>query len=196
MNYGKFNERGLNLMAKVLFVVDMLNDFMDPQGTLYCGDEARKIIPFIKRKIEEYGEKGDPVIYICDSHDKDDKEFTKFPPHAVMGTWGAEIISELKPHEESGLVHIVEKQRYSGFHNTDLDVILKNICSERGCSSEELVVEVVGNCTNICVLYTVEELCNRDIQTVVLRDGVASFDQAAHDFVLGQIQSVLGAKVV
>ena len=127
-------------MAKVLLVIDMLNDFMDPQGTLYCGDEARKIIPFIKRKIDEYEKKGEPVIYICDSHDEDDKEFTKFPPHAIKGTWGAEIISELKPHE-SGLVRIVEKQHIVVFI-TQIWSNLKNICSERGCSSEELV-EVV-----------------------------------------------------
>lgn len=183
-------------MAKVLLVVDMLNDFMDPQGALYCGDEARKIIPFIKRKVEEYGEKGDPVIYICDSHDKNDKEFTKFPPHAVTGTWGAEIIPELKPRKGQASVRIIEKQRYSGFYNTDLDEILRNVCREKGCSLEDLEVEVVGNCTNICVLYTVEELCNRDIKTLVWRDGVASFDQAAHDFILGQMENVLGAKVV
>ncbi|WP_227763777.1 cysteine hydrolase family protein [Zhaonella formicivorans] len=182
-------------MARVLFVVDMLNDFMDPRGALYCGDEARKIIPFIKTKIEEYLQSGDAVIYICDSHDENDKEFAKFPPHAVRGTWGAEIIPELKPDSESGLVHIVEKQRYSGFHNTDLDKILQNICHHKGCTLEGLAVEVVGNCTNICVLYTVEELCNRDIKTIVCRGGVASFDQAAHEFVLGQMQSVLGAKV-
>lgn len=183
-------------MIKVLFVVDMLNDFMDPCGVLYCGDEARKIIPFIKNKIEEYLQQGDPVIYICDNHDKDDKEFTKFPPHAVQGTWGAEIIPELKPREDSDLIHIIKKQRYSAFYNTNLDEILNDICRKRNCSPEDLEVEVVGNCTNICVLYTVEELCNRDIKTVVYEEGVASFDQAAHEWVLGQMQKVLGAKVI
>lgn len=186
----------MTFLTKVLFVIDMLNDFMDPQGALYCGDEARKIVPFIKQKIEEYMQNSDPVIFICDSHDEDDKEFSKFPPHAVKGSWGAEIIPELKPQEGTGLVNIVKKQRYSGFHNTNLDEILKYICRERGCSREDLEVEVVGNCTNICVLYTVEELCNRDIQAVVWRDGVASFDQTAHEFVLGQMEKVLGAKVL
>lgn len=183
------------LVAKVLFVVDMLNDFMDPQGTLYCGDEARKIIPFIEEKIKEYLHNKEPVIYICDSHDEDDKEFAKFPPHAVKGSWGAEIIPELKPQKNQDWVKIVKKQRYSGFYNTELDEILQDYCRQKGCSLEDLEVEVVGNCTNICVLYTVEELCNRDIKAVVLRNGVASFDQAAHEFVLGQMERVLGAKV-
>jgi nicotinamidase/pyrazinamidase len=174
----------------------MLNDFMDPKGAIYCGDEARKIIPFIEGKIKEYLQNDDFIIYICDSHDKDDEEFTKFTPHAIEGTWGAEIIPELRPQGESELVKIIKKQRYSGFHNTNLDEILKHICGKRNSSLEELEVEVVGDCTNICVLYTVEELCNRDINTVVYQDGVASFDQAAHEFALGQMESVLGAKII
>ncbi len=183
-------------MVRVLFVVDMLNDFMDAQGALYCGDKAREIIPFIKNKIDEYLQNGESVIYICDSHAENDKEFAKFPRHAVKGTWGAEIIPELKPPGGSKLIHIVEKQRYSGFYNTDLDAILSNICRDKGSSLEELEVTVVGNCTNICVLYTVEELCNRDISTVVPSAGVAGFDQNAHNFVLEQMKTVLGAKVI
>lgn len=186
----------MDFLVKVLFIVDMLNDFMDPSGALYCGDEARKIIPFIQNKMAEYLQKGDPVIYICDDHDEKDKEFTKFPPHAVGGTWGAEIIPELKPQEDSDLIQIIKKQRYSGFHNTNLDEILQNIYRERNCSLEDLEVEVVGNCTNICVLYTVEELCNRDIKTIVYEKGVASFDQAAHNWALEQMRKVLGAKVI
>jgi nicotinamidase/pyrazinamidase len=162
---------------------------------MYCGDEASKIIPFIEGKVKEYVQNGDSVIYICDSHAEDDLEFTKFSPHAIKGTWGAEIISELKPKEDSDLVKIIEKQRYSGFHNTALDEILKNICRVRGGSLQDLEIEVVGNCTNICVLYTVEELCNRDLKTVVFRDGVASFAQEAHEFALEQMENVLGAQV-
>ena len=182
-------------MVKVLFVVDMLNDFMDPQGAMYCGADAREIIPPIEVKISEYLQQGNPVIYICDSHDQDDLEFTKFPPHAIKGTWGAEIIPELSPKEAPSLVKIIEKQRYSGFHNTDLEEILHDICRARESTTEDLQVEVTGNCTNICVLYTVEELCNRDIEAIVLRDAVTSFDKAAHEFALGQLETVLGAKI-
>ncbi|HAG08307.1 MAG TPA: cysteine hydrolase, partial [Desulfotomaculum sp.] len=53
-----------------------------------------------------------------------------------------------------------------------------------------------GVCTNICVLYTVEELCNRDYKVVVYRQGVASFDLQAHNWALVQMESVLGAKVI
>ena len=37
----------------------------------------------------------------------------------IYGTWGADIIEELKPHEED---IVVRKQRYDGFFGTNLDL--------------------------------------------------------------------------
>lgn len=182
-------------MVKVLVIVDMLNDFMDPMGALFCGDEARQIIPVIKGKLKEYVSNGQAVIYICDSHAADDREFTRFPSHAVKGTWGAEIIPELKMPEAGSQAYYITKQRYSAFYNTGLDDLLQQICREQGGSLADLEVEVTGNCTNICVLYTVEELCNRDIKTVVLKNAVASFDRHAHQQALEQMEKVLGAEL-
>jgi len=82
----------------------------------------------------------------------------------------------------------VPKSRYSGFCKTNLNDILRDLDPE--------IVEVVGVCTNICVLYTVEKLRNRDYKVVVHRDGVASFDQDAHLWALKQMESVLGAEIL
>jgi nicotinamidase/pyrazinamidase len=45
-------------------------------------------------------------------------------------------------------------------------------------------------------MYTVEELRNRDIKTIVYKKGVASFDEEAHKFALNQMKAVLGAEVI
>lgn len=173
-------------MGKVaLIVADMLRDFMEPQGTLYLGGEARKIIPFVARKIEETRAAGGVVIYVCDAHAPDDKEFQLFAPHAVKGTRGAEIISELKVRPGD---HRVEKASYSCFHNTVMDDILKQEQVER--------VEIVGVCTSICVIETVKELYDRGIPCLVYREGVADFDPEGHAFALKYMQRVLGATVV
>ena len=66
---------------KSLFIIDMLKDFINKDGALYCGDQSRKIIPFVKEKIEEFHQRGDLVIFVCDSHDEDDLEFKTFPKH-------------------------------------------------------------------------------------------------------------------
>jgi len=171
---------------RALFVVDMLRAFLEPRRPLYCGDEARKIIPFVRSKVEEFKKAGEPVYFICDSHDENDKEFERFPKHAVKGTEEARLIPELEDLSEGGV--FIYKRRYSAFYDTVLDDYLR--------ANRPDVVEVVGVCTNICVLYTVEELCNRDIRVRVFRQGVASFDKNAHEWALKQMEQVLGAEVV
>ena len=78
-----------------LMVADMLNDFIDPQGSLYVGPTGREIIPFVAAKIEATRRQGGVVIFVCDAHAKDDREFKYFHPHAVKGSWGSRVIPEL-----------------------------------------------------------------------------------------------------
>ena len=73
-------------MGNVLLVVDMLVGFMVEGHNLYCGNESRKIIPKICTLIEDHQSRGDPVIFVCDSHEPDDLEFEMFPVHCVKGT--------------------------------------------------------------------------------------------------------------
>ena len=167
-----------------LIVVDMLNDFMDEKGALYCGQSARDIIPFIKARIETFRKDGDPVIYLQDSHAEDDKEFEKFPRHSVTGTWGHQIIPELTPQQSDV---VIQKRRYSGFFDTELSDLL-----DRHNIQD---VEVVGVCTNICVMDTVGGLANRDYNTTVPRDGVADFDPEFHEFALKRMDKIYGAKI-
>jgi len=177
------------LAGRVLLVVDMLNDFMSENGALYCGPGAAKIIEKVSGIVETFTSGGEPVIFIMDAHEPDDLEFHRFPKHCVKDTPGAEIIRELASVITSGSkVELVRKNRYSGFYNTNLEEILQRIKPDE--------VHVVGVCTNICVLYTVEELCNRDYKVIVYRNGVASFDEEAHQWALKQMETVLGANIV
>ncbi|MCL4439584.1 MAG: cysteine hydrolase [Firmicutes bacterium] len=176
------------MSRRVLLVVDMLNDFVKKDGALYCGEDADNIVPFVKDKVREFVAAGLPVILIMDAHDPEDLEFTKFPRHCVYGTAGAEVIDELKKLlEEYSFAIKVPKNRYSGFYRTSLNAIMSDLRPE--------IVEVVGLCTNICVLYTVEELCNRDYSVLVYSGGVASFDREGHLWALKQMKEILGAEV-
>ncbi|WP_456433603.1 cysteine hydrolase family protein [Thermosulfuriphilus sp.] len=170
---------------RVLIVVDMLNDFVDERGALYCGPPARAIIDFVAQKIAEFRGRKEPIIYLKDAHVPDDREFEAFPPHCLKGSWGGEIIAELTPAPED---IIVEKTRFSGFFRTPLEEILKSL------GAREL--HFVGVCTNICVMDTVGDARNRDYPVVVYRDGVADFDQEAHEFALRRMERIYRAKVV
>lgn len=173
---------------KALIVVDMLNDFINKKGALYCGQTAEDIVPFIKGRIDEYRKNGDAIIYLQDAHDEDDKEFERFPKHAVKGTWGWEIIPELMAEAvPGGGISVVEKKRYSGFFGTYLDEVLDIYVPEE--------VEVVGVCTSICVMDTVGGLANRDYKITVPRAGVADFDHINHVDALQRMESLYGAEV-
>lgn len=170
---------------KALLVIDMLNDFINVGGALETGIEGRDIVPFVKEKIEEYRKNGDAVIYICDNHETDDKEFDMFPSHCVKDTHGSNIIKELEVKEED---KIILKRRYSAFFGTDLDLTLR----EKGITE----ISLVGVCSNICVLYTSADARNIAYDVNVYREGVASFDKKAHDFALKEMSTTLGCTVI
>ena len=169
---------------KALLVIDMVNDFIEKGGALETGKAGRDIIPFVKEKIREFRALDYPIIYVCDNHEKDDKEFEMFPPHSVKGTYGSKIIDKLEVEETD---KVILKRRYSSFYGTDLDLTLR----EMGVDE----ISIVGVCTNICVLYTAADARNRAYRVNVCRDGVASFDKYAHDFALKEMKNTLGCNI-
>jgi len=170
-------------MANAVLVVDMLRGFLEEGYPLYCGDKARRIIPNIKRLLEEELAQGSKIFFICDHHAPDDPEFKMFPPHCIEGTAEAEVIPELAKYPGE----IIAKKRYSGFFGTTLEEKLKRL------KPGKLIV--CGVCTDICVLHTVANAVNRDYEVEVPTDCVASFDEAAHRFALEHMEKMLGAKL-
>jgi nicotinamidase/pyrazinamidase len=172
-------------MRRALLVVDMIEDFAHEGGALYCGPSMARIIPVIQKELARARAAGEPVVYLTDNHVPDDAEFTVFPPHAIAGTAGAEIIPELAPENEDD---VIPKRRYSGFFGTDLDITLREKTVD--------TLRLVGDCTNICVLYTAADARNLGYAVEVVREGVTSFDEQAHRDALRELEKTLGAKLV
>lgn len=172
-------------MNEALIVIDMLVDFMEPGGALFCGDAAMGIVPEVERMVKEARKEGIPVLYITDLHHPEDLEFRMFPPHCVVGTMGSEVLPSLQPAKGDA---VVPKRRFSGFFGTDLDLRLR----EQGIDS----LVLVGVCTNICVFYTAADARMRGYRVVVARDAVASFDADAAGFALREMERTLGVEVV
>jgi nicotinamidase/pyrazinamidase len=172
-------------VKRALVVIDMIEDFAHEGGALYCGPTMGQIIPVIQRELSRARAAGEPVVYLTDNHVPDDAEFQVFPPHAIVGTTGAEIIPELAPDEADD---VIPKRRYSGFFGTDLDITLR----EKSVDT----LRLVGDCTNICVLFTAADARNLGYAVEVIRDGVTSFDAEAHQDALRELEMTLGAKVI
>lgn len=171
---------------EALLIIDMLDDFVTVGAPLEV-PEARRALPNIKREILRAREKGSPVIYVSDSHEPGDAEFSRFgwPPHAVRGTKGAEVVGEIAPEEGDILV---EKATYSGFHSTKLDEVL------RGLGVKAL--RLTGCVTHICVLFTASDAVLRGYKVSVVADSVAGLERKDHDAALRIMKNVLGADIV
>jgi len=181
-------------MSNILIVVDMLNDFVHKDGTLFF-PAGSNIIKYVGDRVEHYIKSKQRIIFLCDAHNKDDKEFDRFPEHAVKDTWGARVVDELfniaLDHYleiRYDTVDMIYKKRYSGFYGTSLE-------SELNIYKPD-TVEVAGVCTSICVMDTVGGLANRDYKIVVHTEAVADFDNEAHKFALDRMDKLYGAKII
>lgn len=121
-------------MKKTLIVIDMQNDFIDMAlGT----KEAVAIVPNVKAKITKYLKNGDEIIFTRDTHSEnylDTPEGKMLPvPHCIKGTKGWEIADGLYVDG----CRIIDKPNF-GWPHWDREV-LEN-------------VEIVGLCTDICVV--------------------------------------------
>ena len=121
-------------MKKTLIVVDMQKDFID--GSLGT-KEAVAIVNNVKKKIKEYQDRGDEVIFTRDTHQTDylnTNEGKHLPvEHCIEGTDGWQIEAGL---EVPGAIYI-NKPTF-GYLNWE------------AYNLEE--VELIGLCTDICVV--------------------------------------------
>ncbi|MEZ5176376.1 MAG: isochorismatase family cysteine hydrolase [Acidimicrobiia bacterium] len=149
-------------MKTALVVLDMLNDFVD--GTL-ANEAAKPIIGNIHQLAEAARNRDDwVVIYANDAHKDNDFEFAVFGEHALAGSTGAEVVSELTP--EAG-DFVVPKRFYSAFTETDLDAT----CRVHNIGS----FVVVGQHTNCCCRHTTYDAFARGIAVAVVSDATCVF---------------------
>jgi len=181
---------GPDINKSALIVVDMQNDFLRQEGRFaklakeYPEKEIdceflTSTIPNVKKLIEAFRATGRPVVYIAHvlKPDYSDAAFPwwRFPPlreyqFIVEGTWGADIIDELKPQKGE---HLVIKKGYGGFNNTELDTILRNL----GVST----CVVAGITTCVCGSTTIRGATEHNYRTIVVGDAMAEVHRELHE---------------
>ena len=148
-----------------LIVVDMQNDFVKEGGTLVVPD-AEATIPRIKSLLALARESGMKVIYTQDTHNEGDPEWEIWPEHVREGSWGWEIVDELKPLEDE---LVIRKVRYDAFYGTHLDHLL------RVWEVDTLVI--CGTVANICVHYTAASAALRWFDVVIPKDSTSALEE-------------------
>jgi nicotinamidase/pyrazinamidase len=155
-------------MDKAILVVDMSNDFVHPEGSVSIPQEfAKPALENAKKLIDFAREKDWKIVYVPDTHEKDDFEscakLRGLTKHCIRGTWGWQVAEQIAPKEDDVLV---EKIKYSGFLKTKLDETLKNL------GIKELFV--IGVYSSICVLCTTIDAHQRDYKVTIIKDCMAA----------------------
>lgn len=129
-------------MKKILVVVDMQKDFVD--GAL-GNKEAAAIVPAVAKKIREF----DGGIFVTfDTHSDnymETAEGKKLPvPHCIKGTEGWELNGETAKALTAKKYTPVEKK---SFASVELPTLV-----QKEVGSDAFTIEVIGLCTDICVV--------------------------------------------
>jgi nicotinamidase/pyrazinamidase len=160
-----------------LLVIDVQNDFADPNGSLYVA-EGERVVPVVNEQVEQARAGGALVVYTQDWHPQSTPHFEKdggiWPVHCVMGTWGAELHPDLKVEGEVFKMGATGNDGYSGFTerhpNTDEEypTPLVDVLRERGIER----VAVIGLATDYCVKETAIDALGYGFETTVLTEGI------------------------
>ena len=89
----------LEAAKTLLLIIDMENENAHPNGALYIGEPVRRIIPRIRELRQKVRRAGGRVVHTQSVRSPDALEFTVFKNtvRKLEGSWGAELIDELKP---------------------------------------------------------------------------------------------------
>lgn len=187
----------------VFWEVDAQVDFMLPGGKLYVPG-AEKIIPNIKRLVDEAREGRVFLVSSGDAHAPDDPEFKVFPPHCVKGTPGAAIIPEglapkrltvpndasfaLPQHPSDYQQIILEKQTLDVFNNPKTSELV-------GLLDADAEYVVFGVVTEYCVNCAVNGLLKLGKKVSIVRDAIETLKREEGNRTLSELKAA-GAHLI
>jgi len=177
----------VNEKTDMLLVVDVQLDFTGfldndnmPAGSLVV-PEANDIIPVIKKYMEKIPRRA----LSRDMHPKNHSSFAEqggpWPPHCVVDTKGVEFHPDLEIDEKLSFIinkgTEVDKDAYSAFDGTGLDMVLPGIDVKR--------LFICGLATDYCVKATVlDALKMKGLEVYLLTDAIKAVDVNAGDGVV------------
>jgi nicotinamidase/pyrazinamidase len=169
-----------------LVVVDVQNDFADPNGGLYVAG-GEDIVPVVNAAIAAARSAGARVAYTADWHPASTPHFAKdggvWPVHCVGDTWGAEFHPNLIVDGPVVRKGTNGEDGYSGFTVKDPqgDTVtatgLRDQLDRWGIKK----VVVCGLATDYCVKATALDGVSAGYEVVLLADGVRAVDLSEGD---------------
>jgi ureidoacrylate peracid hydrolase len=178
----------IELKRTAVIIIDMQNAFVSRGGMMELwGNDItpmQKAIAPIQKVIDVARAKDCKIIYIAHKYSLDlqdsgipyspnwykEKSLKSYREHPewrdkliISGTWGSEIVDELKPQEEDV---VIIKLRFSAFSSTTLDKILR--------ANEIKYLIFTGVTANTCVETSIRDAFHHEYFAVLISDATAS----------------------
>jgi nicotinamidase-related amidase len=162
----------LEAAKTLLLIIDMENENAHPNGALYIGEPVRRIIPRIAKLRESVRQAGGRVVHTQSVRSPHALEFAVFKNtvRKLEGTWGAELIDELKPADDEPLI---VKRTHDCFYQTEMDALLARLGMRPGDGH----VIMTGISTRNCVQSAVMGFSVRDYHVYLPMDCTAQKDE-------------------
>ncbi len=189
----------INLDRTALLIIDMQNAFASKGGMFELGgrdiSHILQIIPNVVTMADACRVAKIRVVYVAQRLTPDLREigpFSRFRSPArrqpefrdrllFQGTWGAEIIDELKPRPDE---MVIEKKLFSAFAGTELDIMLRSL--------DIKFLLFAGVATNICVESSLRDACHLQYLPVLVSDAAAASPAERHEASVGNVRDVFG----
>lgn len=169
-----------------LVVVDVQNDFADPNGSLYVHG-GEDVVPVVNGEIARARSAGAKVVYTADWHPETTPHFAKdggiWPVHCVGDTWGAAFHPDLIVDGPVVRKGTGGEDGYSGFSMKDpesdevMETGLRDQLQRWG--TERIVV--CGLATDYCVKATALDGAGYGFDVTVLEDAISAVNLQAGD---------------
>ena len=170
-----------NPANSIVVVCNMQNDFCKPGGAIFderLPEEMPGVIDATRDVTQRARKAGVPIIHLRSVRNLDEPEFTVYAhqPYVKHGTWGAEIIDELKPEPED---LVIDVGGLSPFYETRLDYLLQGMVETPTANHVIIAGGDIGGFTFVAAT----DFYMRGYWTVALIDALYG-DEEGRDFAL------------
>jgi ureidoacrylate peracid hydrolase len=200
--------RGLEQKADpthaALVVIDMQNDFCAEGGMMHSEGldlgRVQEVATNLPRLIDAARAAGVFVVFVRNVYSSPTNHYLSpswleqaerrrkgsYTEREVCAadSWNGDFYGDIRPLDSEP---IVTKHRFSAFHNTDLDTILR--------AHDVKTVVATGVATNVCVETSVRDAFVRDYYVLTVEDGTATYSADEHDHALKTIDRYFGEVV-
>jgi nicotinamidase-related amidase len=166
-------------MKDALILIDVLNDFEHEDGERLL-ESYRERLPSLVEALEHARGEGTPVLYVNDHGGSWDADRAALVRRALSGPGGEEVASVVPRDDEPVLI----KPRYSAFDHTALELLLKDLETER--------LLLAGTATEGCIVQSGIDARELGFKVTILTAACSTVDEEREQVALRYAEDVAG----